>query len=295
MTLETSVAANWDQVIRHADLLDVGDESNYTYLFRGQEDNAWSLKPSLHRAVTNDDPAALLPATDQLLATERSLQEQFRKFAPNYLPAATLNSTHADFDWWTLMRHYGVPTRLLDWTKSFYVALYFACCRLPLRDGAIYVVHPYTMAKAMQAAHGAVAEMQGAELNEQLLRPDAPPVVSFHGRRTALLDRMIVQQGVFMCCHNISGDIEKALTTEMRKLADPKITTLHKVLVPAEQKSLYMRKLRAMNVTGSTLFPGLDGIGRHLDELARNRHAKLREANKNPAKGGVLIGRGNPE
>jgi hypothetical protein len=125
----------------------------------------------------------------------------------------------------------------------------------------------------MSKVHGALAELKHADMNEQSRNPDAPPVISVHGRKSALLDRMIVQQGVFMHCHNIGGDIESILSTEISKFADPKITALCKLKIAADQKPLFMRKLRAMNVTASSLLPGLDGIGRHLDEFVRNRFA----------------------
>jgi hypothetical protein len=55
----------------------------------------------------------------------------------------------------------------------------------------------------------------------------------------------------------------------MPNIANPGKETLRKLRIPANQKSDIMRLLRAMNVTASSLFPGLDGIGRQLDELAR--------------------------
>jgi hypothetical protein len=169
------------------------------------------------------------------------------------------------------MRHYGVPTRLLDWTQSFYVALYFAASRQPSKDGALYALHAHTLHAVMQDAHGSAANVDLANLSRQLIRADAPPVVTLYNRRTALLDRMIVQQGAFMCCSNIGGEIEALISTEMHKVANPTMMNFHKFRIPASLKTPIMRKLRSMNITGSSLFPGLDGIGRQLDELVRFR------------------------
>jgi hypothetical protein len=74
-----------------------------------------------------------------------------------------------------------------------------------------------------------------------------------------------------MACQNVGANIEEILATEMPKVAQPGKETLRKFRIPATLKPTILRRLRSMNVMASSLFPGLDGIGRQLDELVRNR------------------------
>jgi hypothetical protein len=263
---------NWSMLLTIAEKFDIGDALKRTYLFRGQENVGWSLKPTLQRAATNDDRTPLPPA-EELLRIEGFLTDQFRGAAPNHLPSATLAATHALIDWWPLMRHHGVPTRLLDWTASLYVATYFAVSKCPDKDGAVYVVHVQTLQDAMKAAFGDAATLPTTlpDADREFQRADALPVIDVFSRKNALLDRMIVQQGVFMTSRNPAADVEQVLATEVPKVASPGKEVLRKLRIPAAQKPAMMRRLRTMNVTASSLFPGLDGVGRQLDELIRNR------------------------
>jgi hypothetical protein len=49
------------------------------------------------------------------------------------------------YEWLTLMQHYGLPTRLLDWSSNLLVGLYFCCAEYKERDGALYVFDPALM------------------------------------------------------------------------------------------------------------------------------------------------------
>lgn len=66
---------------------------------------------------------------------ETSMFAHFRARAQEKRP-----SDDGTLAWLCLMQHYGLPTRLLDWTESILVALYFAAYGDPDEDGAVYAI-----------------------------------------------------------------------------------------------------------------------------------------------------------
>ncbi len=263
---------SWERLAGLAEFLDTGDGLSSPYLFRGHENAEWRLEPTLHRAATLEGTRPL-PAADNLLALESKATKRFRAAAPNELPAATFSATNTELEWWTLMRHYGAPTRLIDWTTSIFIAAYFACRGCPDKEGSIYLVHENSLRVGMRRVHGGAADIQltKAEFYRQLADPGAPDILRAVQRETALLPRMILQRAVFMVSMNVATDIEKTLSAVMGGESRGKKETYRKLIVPADVKPVLMRRLRDTNITGDTLFPGLDGIGRALDEVVRWR------------------------
>ena len=89
-----------------------------TWTFRGQQDAAWALSTSLQRAA--------IPGRGSILLTgaEEQIIEQFQRRAHHFL--RTTPPVKNLIDWMALIQHFGGTTRLLDFTKSFDVAAFFA-------------------------------------------------------------------------------------------------------------------------------------------------------------------------
>jgi hypothetical protein len=102
--------------------------------YRGHDDLQYSLTPS-----------ALRPASEDLRNTALSLLGEFRRFAEMKLPRPP--GLGEDLRWLQLAQHYGLPTRLLDWTESPIVALHFACLKQDA-DGVVFMLNPIDLNRA---------------------------------------------------------------------------------------------------------------------------------------------------
>lgn len=97
--------------------------------FRGQAVSSWALEPKLMRI----DP----------LPSETYYLNRFKQDASIILP----HRPSGEFEWMFLMQHYGVPTRLLDWSESPLTGLYFAINGHLDEDGALYILLPSELNK----------------------------------------------------------------------------------------------------------------------------------------------------
>lgn len=97
--------------------------------YRGQSNAEWSLEPKLMR--------------DGHAPSESHLLNRFKQSAAYLLPQRPQH----EFDWLFIMQHHGVPTRLLDWSESPLVALYFAVEEGNENDGSLWVLAPCELNK----------------------------------------------------------------------------------------------------------------------------------------------------
>lgn len=110
---------NWAEFKRDLfdELFETGRFQPGHYLFRGAGDANWTLRSSFDRRFANVPLERRLALWDQLIA------EWQAGCAEAGVPAGVLGD---DRKLWALGQHHGLPTRLLDWTTSPYVAAFFA-------------------------------------------------------------------------------------------------------------------------------------------------------------------------
>ena len=259
--MKESKVENWNQFSKIADLLDIGDPFKYGYVFRGQSDADWLLQPALYRYFRENN----IIMEGRVLELEVSALNEFKTQAHLHLTSNEYIKTTDTVSWFSLMQHHGSPTRLLDWTGSIWVALYFAVNSNFKKDGAVWLVHANSVDIKMKELYGNVLFPPTEDLiQNQYLKPDAPKVLRFV-HRNSKSTRMVAQQGIFSVCRNILGDHGEILSELFHEESLQEF--YRKIIIPSHQKKSFLRKLRGMNVTANSLFPGLDGLGKSIQEL----------------------------
>lgn len=98
-------------------------EVSQNLFYRGMADSRWKLLPSLMRII-EEKPKWYAP--------EHDLAVEFKSNIP-----ALFQNTHSNFETIAKMQHFGIPTRLLDFTLNPLIALYFACSEHPRTPGRV--------------------------------------------------------------------------------------------------------------------------------------------------------------
>ena len=104
--------------------------------FRGCTDKAYDLTPSIARHGID-------------IKSETPLINLFKQNAVQFVR----DRPQSEWEWLFLARHHSVPTRLLDWTESPLVGLYFATKSQEIdssnaeRDGSLWVLIPTRLNK----------------------------------------------------------------------------------------------------------------------------------------------------
>jgi hypothetical protein len=231
--------------------------------------DSWNEELRLHRSnfafrgrpsADDDLSTSLARLGGNTAAIERPLLRHFRKYAAR--DAVPVDST---WNWLALAQHHGLPTRLLDWTYSPYVALHFATAR-PEGDGAVWMVD-YVRAHALapaplreqlkrEGANVFTTEMIGAVASDFAQFDELGDEFVVFVESPSFDDRIVNQYALF----SLTSSPDVSLDSWLRE--HPGL--LRKVVVPAELKWEVRDKLDQANITERVLFPGLDGLSRWL-------------------------------
>ena len=205
-------------------------------VFRGVTDKRHELVPSIGRntqAGTSGDISSL----------ERDLIGEFKRLS---VPELSL-LPNSEFEWLFLAQHYGLPTRLLDWSTNPLVALFFAVERKDEVDGAVYMVKhavsdQYELFDYQTADY--TKETKKEPFSTFAIQPSQGTVVFVRPKYT---DRRYQnQKSIFSCPKDPFNVME--------------IDGLKKLEFSGRLKPALRSRLRTLGIATSFIYPGLGGV-----------------------------------
>jgi hypothetical protein len=224
-------------------------EANKLFWFRGHSNVEYKLAPSALRYVEKDK-------IDRALAIVTDMKR--------YLEMKLLRPPSVDDElgWMQVAQHYGLPTRLLDWTQNAAVALFFACRDQLESDGLVVILNPI-------------------ELN-QMVDPQLPRIFNLHkdqrlilpyfklgsrsnskGRRTIAInptwntERIALQHGAFTLHGSRSFELDRH-----------QASSLLYVPILREHKQPLLQELERVGIGEMFIFPEPEHVCAHLRRSA---------------------------
>lgn len=158
------------------------------------------------------------------------------------------------FDWWTreahqfidppenpwnrmaIAQHHEFMTPLLDWAENPLVAIYFAVCKEPERDGDVYILR--------------VKSLSELKVNDDCIDQPGEKIKFFYPE--ARIRRIVGQTGRFTF-HPTSTQLDQFLCDD---------GDLHRITIPKESKQKIQKEVNQYWVNESTIYPDLDGMSR---------------------------------
>ncbi len=234
------------------------------HVFRGQSDAKWLLSTTIERAARRygfPDGA--------LRNREIVLLNNFQRRAHQYIDDPP--SLEARLEWLALMQHHGAPTRLLDFSHSFYTDFTMGHTSNLLSETKTML----DLEEESRAVFQAHLSGRQTSICVMLVEP--------HRMNT----RLAVQQGCFIA----PGDLSKSFIENLSHCLEMDVATLAvnkgrlmrrgdadrlfdmpivKIVLPKEIHNQAIWDLDQMNVNATSLFPGLDGFARSLHTWFRD-------------------------
>lgn len=222
------------------------------YAFRGLSDASYRLETTLMRLK------------GEYGGLERHLLRNFKKYAHR-----SVVSRDSLWHWLSVAQHFGLPTRLLDWTYSPFFAMHFATANVEKfgLDGVIWAVNYVKVHQLLPTRLQDQLEREGANvftvemlsesvksLDDLPALADEPFVIFFE---PPSIDDRIINQFAFF---SVTSDPRLSLDAWL----DIHPERWRRIIIPAELKWEIRDKLDQANITERVLFPGLDGLSRWL-------------------------------
>jgi hypothetical protein len=201
-----------------------------TLLFRGQ-----SKRGNLLPGIARKDPAK------NTTAVEKSMLEDLRKHGLTMIPSYV--DIENDWDMLVLAQHFGMKTRLLDWTSNALAAIWFACSSRGTDDCYVYTLDADSLM---------LASLKGSPFSQKKTKVIHPNLSN---------DRIIAQSGCFTA-HRFSEKSGKFVPLENNPEVKKHLT---EYVIAGKDKVDFLMTLERCGVSSKSVYPDINGLCQFLN------------------------------
>lgn len=206
-------------------------------IFRGQSTKG-NLLPGVARRNPRKDSTA----------EEISTLQQFRKHGLTKFPGFI--DLDNEWDLLVLAQHYGLKTRLLDWSHNALAALWFACSSRGDSDGFVYMLDAHTLM---------LKSMDSSPFSQKHTRVITPNLSN---------DRIIAQSGCFTV-HKYSEKSAGFVPLEKNSSISRHLT---EYVIPGKKKKDFLMALERCGVSSKSIYPDINGLCQFLNWRAEGSY-----------------------
>ncbi|MFH1097674.1 MAG: FRG domain-containing protein [Candidatus Desantisbacteria bacterium] len=236
----------------------IEDNINNVLWYRGCNSSKNNLIPSLYRHKKHN-------TINQFLDVESKIMNKFKERSTPFLESPLSNDIENLF----LMQHFGVPTRLLDWTENPFIAMYFALTLIKsnsntTEDAIIWILNPINWNQNVlshRSYKGGVISIYDIEIaGYKPTEVSNSEPIAIYGKYNNR--RIVAQRGVFTLFGTSTQPME-----EIYKLGNFPPDCIIKLIVPSNKIDDMLKSIIRIGFSDSVVFPDLDGLSKEIKRI----------------------------
>lgn len=220
---------------------------NQLLWFRGVANEDWDLVPSIQRSQNR-------------VAAERFITNDFYIKARQVMEHAPDKKNYSA--WMSIMQHFGLPTRLLDWSSSPLIATFFAVEKykdFPHANACVWILVPGLLNRA-EGFGDCIYPVDAITAQNMLL-----PAFKGRGQVEELNDKILA-------CHSTENNLRMysqqanfTIHNSQKRLANIcDSDMLYKIRIPSAERARLLDNLEIFGITESFVYPDLDHISKDI-------------------------------
>lgn len=262
------------------------DNSEMTFWFRGESSTEFEtpLVPNAYRVLSETLKHTKNKKffSQNIKSIEKNIDSEYYRKSFLYLKQGKVKNNFVNR--YFLMQHYGIQTRLLDWSENALISLYFAVSSNKDKDGRIWILNPFemnniTFQKILESDKNCkmIPSLSDNYKRKKLINKAGKFRMKEISRRYLLMDfpndnlleksyyplaiyppyidsRLQFQSG----CFTIFGNEINGFT----HIDNPEI--LNNIIIDKNSKQKMLHELSILGINENSVYPGLDGLGKSL-------------------------------